>query len=47
MTVEEHSLQAPVAAAQPKPTELLQLQQQVPDLSTQVAALTIYAVSSL
>ena len=41
MTVEEHSLQAPVAAAQPKPTELLQLQQQVSDLTTQVAALNM------
>ena len=41
MTVEEHSLETPVAAAQPKPTELLQLQQQVSDQSTQVAALTM------
>ena len=46
MTVEEHSLQALIAAAQPKPTELLQLQQQVSDLSTQVATLTMqWAVS--
>ena len=46
MTVEEHSLETPVAAAQPKPTELLQLQQQVSDLSVQVAALTIQRTAS-
>ena len=40
MTVEQHTLEATVAAAQPKPTELLQLQQQITDLSAQVAALT-------
>ena len=40
MTVEQHPLAAPVAAAQPKPTELLQLQQQISELSAQVAALT-------
>ena len=40
MTVEQHTLEATVAAAKPKPTELLQLQQQMTDLSAQVAALT-------
>lgn len=40
MTVEQHPSAAPVAAAQPKLTELLQLQKQISELSAQVAALT-------
>lgn len=40
MTVEQHSVAAPIAAAQPKPSELAKLQQQITNLSVQVSALT-------
>ena len=47
MTVEQHTPVNSVAAAQPKPTtEFLQLQQQITELTAQVAALTTRQASS-